>query len=255
MLTLTVILISLDPSCSWADLFTQDSPVDQLSKSRRANHGPSLQKEKINSQFVWCNRSSGIQCIGMLLIPHTQPLLKFLQLKYVIHIFKKRRRAYFYHFQYPLKYTAHKLHKQQLYSSFPSITCSSRMKSIFFMYISMSVLLLHFTRTKKICPVCCASCMTGVWRESQNDLICACSSKSTYTVSTSGGGELCSAKPQTDRAHLQSSMVLLLEYLRTTLVHPCLVLMSRKMAPSMVTHISSPALPLHPRQTRYQARG
>lgn len=63
------------------------------------------------------------------------------------------------------------------------------MKNIFLMYISVSVLLLHFTRTKRICPVCCALCMTGVWRESQSGLICACSSKSTYTVSTSGGGE------------------------------------------------------------------
>lgn len=97
-LTLTFILISLGPSYSWADLFTLNSPV--LCK-----------KEKVHSQFVQCNRGSGIQCRSTLLVPSTQSVLKFLQLNYIILIFRKGRRAWFYHFQHPLKYTAHKLNK------------------------------------------------------------------------------------------------------------------------------------------------
>lgn len=71
-------------------------------------------------------------------------------------------------------------------------------------------------------------CMTGVCRESQNDLICASpSNKHLHHVSFRWCWVLYSAKAQMDRAHLQSLMGMLLEYLRTALVHLCLVLMSR----------------------------
>lgn len=73
--TLTVILISSGPSCSWADLLTLNSLASQLSKSRKANQTPSLQKEKVNSQFFQCKWGSRAQYKSMLPMPHTQSVL------------------------------------------------------------------------------------------------------------------------------------------------------------------------------------
>lgn len=91
-LKLTSILIFLGP-CVWADLFTLNSAVDQSSKSRRQNHAP-LNKEKLHSQFVQCNRGSGIQCRSIHLILSTNSVLKHLQLNYFQLLFLKRGEEY-----------------------------------------------------------------------------------------------------------------------------------------------------------------
>lgn len=143
--------------CSWADLLTPSSLAGQLSKSRRANHTPSLQKEKVNSQFSQCNWSSGAQYKSMLPMPHTQSVLWFLQLSKLSTVFKKRR-AWFYHFQYPLKYTACTfLNKQQLYGSF--LTPAHLEWKISFSCMSLCLFSFALHKNKKInCPVCCTWC-------------------------------------------------------------------------------------------------
>lgn len=182
-------------------------------------------------------------------MPHTQSVLWFLQLSKLSTVFKKRR-AWFYHFQYPLKYTACIfLNKQQLYGSF--LTPAHLEWKISFSFMSLCLLSFALHKNKKInCPVCCAwcsnRCLQGETQWSHmrksfqgaptlrqlqvvvNDIFCqATDGQSTPTVCNSLGS--CT--------------------FRTALAYPGLVLMSRTTASCMVTPSISVAFPLYTRQT------
>lgn len=108
---------------------------------------PCSSSAKRESAFPVCesNRGSGIQSRSMLLTSSTQ-----------------LGRRWFYDFQRSLKYRACRLLNKQR-CSFLSNTGSPRVKNIFLMHISMSVLLLHLTRFKDTCSSLCTLYNRCLW--------------------------------------------------------------------------------------------